>query len=92
MSSILTELWDGNVTPHERFIQYSPEEKKLFCLAEKNRDALYATLTEEQRNTLEKHLDAATELSVFLEQRAFRYGFRLGGQLMMETLTDIDEE
>ena len=91
MPSILTALWDGNVTPHERFIRYSSEEKKLFCLLEKNRDALCATLTEEQKDILGKYRDAYAELSVFLEQRAFQYGFRLGGQIMLETLADIDE-
>ncbi len=91
MSNIIAELWYGNLRPHEQFVPHNEEVKTLVHLIEKNRAALSATLTEEQRIALEKYDDCAAELSALLEQQLFCYGFRLGGRLMLETLTSSEE-
>ena len=70
MENTLTELWYGNVYPHEQATRQDEEAKDLVKLVEKNR----------------------RELAAIMEQQIFRYGFRLGGRLMLETLTDTSAE
>ena len=49
MSKTLTELWYGNVIPHEHKRDYSPI-RNLTELSKRNRAALVATLTPEQKS------------------------------------------
>ncbi len=52
----------------------------------KNRDNLSDTLTEKQKETLAKYDDCVNEMYGIIEREIFAYAFRLGGQLMLETL------
>ncbi|MBQ8683161.1 MAG: hypothetical protein IJ518_01430 [Clostridia bacterium] len=92
MESTITELWYGNLHPDEQCMEHNPEIKNLVRLMERNRSDLAATLTDRQKETLEKYDDAAAELSAIVERQIFRRGFRLGGRLMLETLVDTPDE
>ena len=50
----------------------------------RNRDELEETLTEKQKETLEKFEENMNEMHGIAERDAFSYGFRLGVQLMAE--------
>jgi hypothetical protein len=54
----------------------------------KNREILSSALTAEQNLTLEKYDDCLNEMNAIIEKEVFAYGFRLGGRLMLEVLTD----
>ena len=93
MNKTLTELWYGNVIPHEHKRDYSPI-RNLTELVRRNRAALVATLNDEQKELLEKYEGSADEISGFCERDSFIYGFRLGMRLAIEALddeTDIEE-
>ena len=49
-------------------------------------DSLSDTLTDEQKETLVKYDDCVNEMYGIIEREIFAYAFRLGGQLMLETL------
>ena len=51
----LEELWYGNINPHEEFLNYNQQHKKLLSLVCRNRDELRATLTERQNEILDKY-------------------------------------
>ncbi len=87
MRTLLKEFWYGNVNPQEQSTEGNREIKNLLNLMGKNRDNLSATLTEEQKETLVKHNDCVNKMYGIFEYEIFAYGFRLGGRLMMETLT-----
>ena len=53
-------------------------------LVARNREELDGTLTEKQKETLEKFEDCMNEMHSITERDAFSYGFRLGVQLMAE--------
>jgi hypothetical protein len=54
---------------------------------------LDATLTDKQKEILEKSEDCMNEMHSITERDAFSYGFRLGVQLMAESfLLPLDEE
>lgn len=86
MSSILEELWYGNISPHESI----PVDKQLLSLMGRNREKLEETLTEKQKDLLSKYDDALNEMHSAREIRAFSYGFRLGARLMTEALTETE--
>jgi len=49
-------------------------------------DNLQATLTEEQKETLEKFDDSYAELTDINEREIFVYAFRLGVRIMLEVV------
>ena len=59
--------------------------KDLLKLVARNREELGETLTDKQKETLEKFEDCMNEMHSITERDAFSYGFRLGVQLMAES-------
>ena len=81
--NILDELWYGNINPQEQSKDNNRAIRELL-----NRDRLHDSLTEEQRETLEKYDDCVNEMYGLIESEIFSYAFRLGGRLMLATLLD----
>ena len=81
---IIRELWYGNVSPFEQCTRGDKQLKELLSLMARNRDELEETLTEKQKETLEKFEENMNEMHGIAERDAFSYGFRLGVQLMAE--------
>ena len=86
--NILDELWYGNINPQEQSKDNNRAIRELLNLMGRNRDRLHDSLTEEQRETLEKYDDCVNEMYGLIESEIFSYAFRLGGRLMLETLVD----
>ena len=88
MMNILDELWYGNINPQEQSKDNNRAIKELLNLMGRNRDRLHESLTEEQREALEKYDDCVNEMYGLIESEIFSYAFRLGGRLMLATLLD----
>ena len=86
MRSILNELWYGNVSPFEQCTRGNKRLKELLKLVARNREDLDGTLTEMQKEAIEKFEDCMNEMHSITERDAFSYGFRLGVQLMAESV------
>ncbi len=86
MKNILEELWYGNIIPMEHSIGGNAHIKKLINLMGKNREILSETLNDSQKELLEKYDDAVNEMYCEIEKEAFVYAFRLGGNIMLETV------
>ena len=82
--TVLEDLWYGNINPNEAILQDDKRFKSLLSLMGKNRDKLSDTLTEQQKEILEKYDDTINEMHSLAEQSAFQYGFSLGVRLMIE--------
>lgn len=91
-NSILEDLWYGNINPHEQSFEKSNAIKELLKLIDRNRNQLNTTMTEEQREILEKYDDCINEMHSIMELEIFSYAFRLGGQLMLAVLIDNSSE
>ena len=85
---ILEELWYGNINPLEDSTDGNTEVKKLLNHVGRNRDKLCEGLTEQQKADLAKYDDSVNEMYGIIEQEVFKYGFRLGGRIMMEITKD----
>ena len=86
--TILENLWYGNIRPVEEFVDGNAEYRSLLRLVGNNREKLEATLSPEQAELFEKFYTAVNELNSTAEVQAFSYGFRLGAQLMTESVRD----
>ena len=79
--------------PFEQCTRGDKRLKELLPLMARNRDELGETLTEKQKETLEKFEDCMNEMHSITERDAFSYGFRLGVRLMAEAfLLPIGED
>ena len=88
--NILEDFWYGNINPQEESKEHNQAIKDLLTLMGRNRDRLQESLTEEQRETLEKYDDCVNEMYGLIEVAIFSYAFRLGGRLMLATLLGGD--
>ena len=86
MRSTLEELWYGNVCPSEGCRGVTKETKELMKYIAEHHDNLLATLTEKQKETLEKFDDCYAELTDINERDIFVYAFRLGAKMMLEVM------
>ncbi len=92
MKGILEELWYGNVHPQEHCTDGNKQINHLLDLMGRNRDELTATLTDKQKETLEKYEDCLNEMNGIIEREIFAHAFKLGGKIMLETVgTDTEE-
>ena len=80
----IDELWYGNISTFEQCTRGDKRLKELLPLMARNREELDGTLTEKQKETLEKFEDCMNEMHSITERDAFSYGFRLGVQLVAE--------
>ena len=85
--TVLEDLWYGNINPHETFLNGNCRFKHLLALMGRNRGNLCDTLTEQQKELLEKYDDTVNEMHSLAEQAAFQCGFSLGVRLMMESVS-----
>lgn len=92
MKNILEELWKGNVGSNIEYRKASKEVKELMGYIANHHDNLRATLTEEQKETLEKFDDCYAELTDINEREIFIYAFRLGARVMLEVMLPTSEE
>lgn len=89
----IDELWYGNISPFEQCTRGDKRLKELLKLVARNREELDGTLTDKQKETLEKFEECMNEMHSITERDAFSYGFRLGVQLMAEAfLQPIGED
>ena len=81
---ILDELWYGNIAPFEQCSRGDKRFAEMLKLVNQNREELVRSLTDNQKETLEKYEETVNEMYNVTERDAFSYGFRLGARLMTE--------
>ena len=86
MRNILEELWYGNICPNTGYRESTPPAKQLMGYIADHHDNLQATLTEEQKEVLEKFDDCYAELTDINEREIFAYAFRLGARIMLDVM------
>ena len=69
-------------------ISAAPEYQKLKTLADRNEDLLRESLSDEQKELLDKLIESFTDISSISERDMFIAGFRLGIKLMIGVMKD----
>ena len=88
MRSILEELFYGNICPNTDCRSHSKETKQLMAYIAEHHDSLLSTLTDNQKELLEKFDDCYSELTDINEREIFSYAFKLGARLILAVMSD----
>ena len=88
LAKTIDELWYSNISPFEQCTCGDKRLKELLKLVAQNREELDGTLTDKQKETLEKFDDCLSEYASKAEKAIFSYAFKLGARLTLETLID----
>ncbi len=88
MTDMIKELWYGNIVPQEDGIFNKPELRELLGYVARHRGELEESLTDKQKELLDKMMDNRNEFDSLAEARVFEYGFKIGAKLMFEILID----
>ena len=86
--STIQDLYYGRISPYEMSISAVPEYQKLKALADQHEDLLRETLSDEQKELLEKLIECITDISSISERDMFITGFQLGVKLMIDVMKD----
>ena len=86
MRSILEELFYGNVCPNTDCRSEDKDVKALLGYVADPHDNLSSTLSDKQKEILEKFDDCYNELTDINEREIFVYAFRLGARIAIEVL------
>ena len=86
--NVINELWYGNIIPQEDSRSNSKEMKELLGYMSKHHDELQKSLNKEQKETFEKFHDCWSEYISLSEAAIFEYAFKLGANLMLDTVKD----
>lgn len=87
MNNILEELWYGNIAPLEQSVRENEQMKELIGYIAIHRQKLEPTLSEDQKEILEKYSDCVLELDDIREREIFSYAFRLGARMAIEIMS-----
>ena len=79
-------LFYGNMYPNTDCRSTDKETKELMGYIADYHDSLQATLTDQQKEQLEKFVDCYGELTDINEREIFVYAFRLGARIAIEVL------
>ena len=85
---IIEDLYFGRISPYEMNISATPEYQKLKTLADRNENLLRESLSDEQKELLDKLIESVTDISSISERDMFIAGFRLGMKLMIDVMKD----
>ena len=85
--TVLEDLWYGNIFPLEQYLDGCKKYKELLPIMTKDRENLSKNFTQEQTEWLEKYDDIINEMHSVAEVEAFKYGFRLAMNLIIESTT-----
>ena len=84
----LENLYYGNIAPHDYEVPRDSEYYVTAQLIVRHEQELFTTLTEQQKETLQKIKDNHTELLCLGERDAFCRGFSLAVKLITEAMSD----
>ena len=84
----IQDLYYGRISPYEMSISTAPEYQKLKALANRDEDLLRESLSDEQKELLDKLTECITDISSISERDMFIVGFRLGMKLMIDVMKD----
>ena len=86
MKGTIEELWHGNIIPQEDSRTNSPEMKELLSYMARHHEDLEKSFSDEQKEIFEKFHDCWSEYASLAEEAIFAYAFKLGANLMLETM------
>jgi len=91
MKDTIAELWHGNICPQTESRNNTPAMKELMDYMARHHESLLKSVTEEQKDILERFDDCWSEYASLAEEAIFVYAFRLGASMMLDILRKENE-
>ena len=91
MGSILEEFAYGNVMPQVQACLRDSEYDRAVALAVRNEQKLLSRLGTEDKDLLQKYVDAQDELNQITAVKNLVYGYKLGLLMASEAFADKDK-
>ena len=88
MTSIIKELWLGNIIPQQDGRTNSKKMKELLGYMSRHHEDLEKSMNDEQKEIFEKFHGCWSEYASLGEVAVFEYAFKLSIQIAIETLTE----
>ena len=82
----INDLWSGSVIPCEMKISHGDRYGELLREIIQQEEALFATLTEEEKQLYDKINSCQLNMTEIEADKAFAIGFRIGVGLMLDAL------
>ena len=89
---VIENLFYGNICPSEKVLTHGSKYSHLLQLAVKNEEKLHSILSPQQTEQFEKLKECIIDMNNISEKEAFVDGFRLGVQLIAESIYDKSGE
>ena len=89
MKTMIDELWYGNIQPVEETTP-TAEMRDVSRYISQQTEKLREMLSDDGKALLEKLVDNFYESSSLLAREAFKRGFKIGANLMLDIHTDTD--
>lgn len=86
--NLLEEFWYGNLEPTEYGISMNQTAKEALQRICRNEEKLRATLTDEQKELLDRLASSQQEYQVESNCLLFQNSFRLGARMMLEVMAN----
>lgn len=84
--TILEDLYYGNICPWERSVKKESREQKAVQLMVSDEEKLRETLTNQQKEMLDKYRDSYNKLLAICERESFVSGYILTTRIMVEIM------
>jgi len=81
----LEDLWYGNITPFEQYLDDDEKYQELLPIMARDREKLSDGFQPDKIEWLEKYDAILNEMSTMAEVEAFKFGFRLATAILLET-------
>jgi hypothetical protein len=88
----IKDLFYGNLNLFDRPMHRNEEYKEALNKAAEARDALEATMTDEQKKLLDAYVDKHSTVSCHLEYSAFLVGYKTATRLLSEAIFGKEHE
>ena len=89
---LLSDLWNGNLNPSERYIRQRSEYARLTQEASNCMDQMLEEMSPKCSELLEDFLDKRLILNAILEEDAFIRGVRIGAQFILDVIGDYKSQ
>lgn len=89
MDNILHELYYGNINPNQHFFNKQSEFGRAMKVLTDKETELLAVLNDEEKEVLQRYINAQMEVNSLTAVSKFLYGFKLGFQIAVEASKEV---
>ena len=82
----INRLWEGGITPNDKFIKKDSELHKVYAKLSKEEDFLRRNMDEDEKRHFENFTELEAEADDITNKETFIYAFKLGAGVILDLL------